>query len=403
MLLKYNTTKNRWEEDSRTLYKGIVYIDSLYIEYGYFNITPNCVPIYIDENVKYIDNINHCGVPIYWRNSDCYYVIDKNIQNDLIINSKYTFYYPIKKCYNFSKLDLVPKRVNLDIDERALYIKQFTFGLEYETSGGNIPWLDCLSTNLVPLYDGSITGHEYVTFPLTYKDLNIIKQHVQLLDQYTSYNHNCSMHIHFGRFPINFNKIEQLYKSWKVFQWVIGDYIPVDSYYVERYKDNHKPYNKPYPRNISFNSFYENTTGNVYQDDKSFYLPNQNDINEERKWQVSGRYYNMNLMHLISGDKHKTVEFRFLRPTTNISEIKWYIFILAAFLNYVVRTDNIAYKNITLSKVLEFTYPKDIVLKLQDEGLKLYRLKKVQQINNDTPGIRKQLKNLYLLKTNFKL
>lgn len=404
-MLIYNTTKNSWEEKTANLYRGIIYISPLYIEYGYFKITPNCVPIHTSEigHTTYLDSIDHCRCPLYWVNSEGFYVIQKELQNNLIKPSKHTFYYPIGKHYNFSKLNLMPKEMDLDVDERAIYIKEFTFGIEYETAGGNIPWLDCLNTNLIPLYDGSITGHEYVTFPLTYKDLNVIELHTQLLNKYTTYDYNCSLHIHFGGFPINLNKIDKLYKSWMVFQWIIGKYVPKDSYYVERYKDSHKAYNKPYSKAIPFKTFYACTTGNMYVDDNSLYLPNQGDINEERKWQVFGRYHNMNLMHLISGNKHKTVEFRFFRPTTNISEIKWYIFVLGAFLKYVANTDDIIYKNITLDNILKFTYPENIVLELQKEALKLYHLHKVQVTNNDGPGICDALKKCYLSETNFKL
>ena len=51
-------------------------------------------------------------------------------------------------------------------DKEFTYIEDFTFGLEYETSAGNIPWLSCIDTNLVPLYDGSINGNEYRSYSL---------------------------------------------------------------------------------------------------------------------------------------------------------------------------------------------------------------------------------------------
>lgn len=391
----YNNTTKKWEREFDQ-YKGVIYIDNRYIEYGYFDPSPSNIPIIIRGVPMYLEKRENCKVPLYWRNSDSCYVIDSKLANNNIRDSKHIFYYPIARCYNFSKLDLEPKNIQLVPDKEFIYVKPFTFGLEYETSGGNIPWLDCIDTNLVPLYDGSINGHEYVTFPLTYSDLSIIKQHLKLLDKYTCYDKNCSLHIHFGNFPIDVDKINSLCKFWYYFQWQINKYIPEYSYFVERYKDNGKAYNKPFPNIKSLSAFYNQYTGNDYNDVNSFYLPNTFDSTEDHKWEVHGRYYNMNIMHLISGNEHKTVEFRFLRPTTNYYEIKWYILILSAFLTYVIKSEDNKYNKITLDKVIDFTYPEDIASELKTEGKKLYHLHKIQMTNGDYGGISKYIKEIYL-------
>lgn len=106
----------------------------------------------------------------------------------------------------------------------------------------------------------------------------------------------------------------------------------------------------------------------------------------------------MNIMHLISGDAHKTVEFRFLRPTTDYSEIKWYLLILSAFLIYVINSKDSNYKKITVDKVIDFTFPKDIADKLKLEGGKLYHLRKVQMSYGDYGGVNQYRKEIYLTK-----
>ena len=53
------------------------------------------------------------------------------------------------------------------------------------------------------------------------------------------------LHIHFGGFPINYQAIEKLVKTWRYFQYDLLKYIPEWSYEVEKYKDNNKAYNKP--------------------------------------------------------------------------------------------------------------------------------------------------------------
>lgn len=393
--MKYNNLKKKWERDNMYLFRGIVYIDQNYIEYGYFNPDPLNIPVLYNGEITYLDRKEHCLLLLYWRNSNCCYTFEKRYANNAILNSKGIFAYPITKCYNFSKLDLIPKKILKHIEIEFKYIKQFTFGLEYETSAGNIPWIDCLENNLVPLYDGSITGHEYVTFPLNYLELPIVKDHFNLISQYTEYDENCSLHIHFGGFPIDYSMIQKLCHFWHVFQNKLQSYIPEWSFYVEKYKANGKAYNKVFPK-IHLQEFYYVYTGNMYEDNNSFYKPNQYDVDEQRKWEVHGRYYNMNIMHLIAGPKHKTVEFRFLRPTTNYNEIKWYLLVLGAFLNYVMKSQDTDYDDISIAKVIQFTFPNNIATKLLSEGQKLYHLHKIQINHNDKPGINDQLKVAYL-------
>lgn len=395
----YNNTTKSWNTTPTGLARGIVYIDNKYIEFGFFIPTIENIPIFYNDQIVYLDSIDHCLQTLYWRNSNGAYVLDKSYKNNLVIESKTVFNYPINKSYNLSKLNVRPKAIKYPPKECEFsYIKQFTFGLEYETSAGNIPWLECLNNNLVPLYDGSITGHEYVTFPLNSEELPIIHNHLSLLSKYTKFDRNCSLHIHFGGFPIEKNKIENLCKFWYTFQNSLQLYIPAWSYYVERYKSNGKAYNKVFPKLNTICNFYQEYTGNVYESDKDFYLPNQYDAYELRKWEVHGRYYNMNIMHLISGKEHKTVEFRFLRPTTNYYEIKWYLLILGAFLNYVVNSKDIKYNQITVEKVIKFTFTKNIATKLIKEGQKLYHLHKIQKNYSDYAGINQYLKDLYLNK-----
>ena len=393
----YNNISKRWEKPNNQM-RGIVYIDTNYIEYGYFDMDYLNIPLFDSGNITYIDRLEHCKVPIYWRGDLGCYSLKRSEANNIVKESKHMFHYPVGRgrVYNFSKVTIKPSPIKVAPEKEFEYIKQFTFGLEFETSAGNIPWLDCLENNLVPLYDGSINGHEYVTFPLSSNELPLIKQHLLLLDMHTTYDQDCSLHIHFGNFPIEYSKIESLCKFWNAFQWKLQKYIPAFSYYVERYKSNGKAYNKPLTvRNLD--SFYRSTTGNIYSDDNSFYLPNLYDAQEIRKWEVSGRYYNMNIMHLISGDKHKTVEFRFLRPTVNYSEVKWYILILSAFLNYVINAKDNKYSKLTVDKVIKFTFPADITNKLILEGNKFIALQKVQYNHRDPAGINSYMKN-YLLK-----
>lgn len=401
-MLSFNNTYKEWRLPDFSTIKGIVYFSPVYVEFGYFTKSPDNIPVEYNGELNYIMSKDCCTAPIYWNNSGGYYTFNRNNANNLKTISKHSFFYPIDKCYNFSKLALKARKIGIVPELEYKFIHEFTFGIEYETSAGNIPWLELLENNLVPLYDGSITGHEYVTFPLTYLELPLIRKHLSLLSTYTLYDKNCSLHVHFGGFPIKYEVIDRMCKFWKYFQWDLLNYMPSWSYYVERYKSNGKPYNRPLTV-FNLKSFYNNYTGNEYTDDGSFFLPNRYDEEELKKWEVHGRYYNMNIMHLISGNSHKTVEFRFLRPTTNYCEIKWYLLVLGAFLKFSMSSKCIPYKEITVEKVISFVFPQTISDKLISEGKKLYHLHKIQINNGDCPGIDADLKNLYLNVCNFSI
>lgn len=394
----YNHTKKRWTLKFEQVTKGIVYIDDKYIELGYFEIDYNSLPIIYRNSVIYLKDLQSCHIPLYWDNYHCSYTFNINEQNNIKVTSKYTFNYPIAKAYNFSKLAIFPKEINVASDPDFSAIKNFTFGLEFETSAGNIPWLKCVDFNLVPLYDGSIDGHEYVTFPLTTDNISILATYLELLKTYTDFDKDCALHVHFGNFPIDYENISRLCSFWYYFQKCLQPYIPAWSFYVERYKSNQKAYNKSFPKITDLKLFYEKYTGNEFEDNSSLLLPNQYDYDELRKWNVTGRYFNMNIMHLISGSAHKTVEFRFLRPTVHYDEIKWYLLVLGAFLNYVIKSTDNDYRYISIEKVIQFTFSTDVATKLLSEGYKLYHLHKIQSNQKDFPGINEHLKETYLFK-----
>ena len=385
---------NRWQPrmgESRE----IIYIDQNYIEFGYFDITADCLPIVFEGTIKWLINKENCKLPLYWRNDCGAYTTDKGYENNIKRQSKLCWHYPIDKVYNFSKLKLKPPKYDVKEDIDFKTVSNFTIGVEYETQAGNIPWLTLRDLGLVPLYDGSINGHEYVTHPLTWKQLPIITQHLAALSKYTEFDKNCSLHIHFGNFPVTFNKIDNLVKCWKNFQFDLLRYIPSFSYRVEHYKDNGKAYNKPLLVD-NLIEFYENTTGNEFENDDSFYWSNKFDEDEYRKWEVFGRYHNLNIMHLISGHKHKTVEFRFLHPTYNYVEIKWFIIIFGCFLQYIIDNDEVDI-DLTVDKLIS-NLEQSLKSKMTYNSTILCHLSKFQTTCRDAFGINETVKEIYLRK-----
>lgn len=348
-------------------------------------------PVSIEERIIVGMDYRLFKDTIRWNNHNGYYTFEGDWNNSKDY-SKYMRNYPVEIVYNLSKLDLDEFSIP-EVDEDPIYKElDFTIGLEFETSVGNIPWADLHENALIPLYDGSITGHEYVTLPLTSKQYPLIKKYIELLKYYTGYNKDCSIHIHFGGFPINMESIDRLVKCWDYFQNMLLDYIPKYSYQVERYKSNGKAYNKPLSIR-DLRRFIYHATGNLIGSDSDLYLPNEYDRTEERKWNVAGRYYNMNIMHLVSGDEHKTVEFRFIRPTYHYNEIKTYILVLGGFLKWVMR-DNGKIKSIP--QMIQEVYSPEIS-KVILHNLNVFKhLTKMQVNHMDFAGLSDYKKDLFL-------
>ena len=364
--------------------------DDIY-EFGYFEKSMYNFPVSIEERITLGMDYRLFKGTIRWNNHNGYYTFEGDWNNSKDY-SKYMRNYPVEIVYNLSKLNLDEFSIP-EVDEDPIYKElDFTIGLEFETSVGNIPWADLHENALIPLYDGSITGHEYVTLPLTSKQYPLIKKYIELLKYYTGYNKDCSIHIHFGGFPINMESIDRLVKCWDYFQNMLLDYIPKYSYQVERYKSNGKAYNKPLSIR-DLRRFIYHATGNLIGSDSDLYLPNEYDRTEERKWNVSGRYYNMNIMHLVSGDEHKTVEFRFIRPTYHYNEIKTYILVLGGFLKWVMR-DNGKIKSIP--QMIQEVYSPEIS-KVILHNLNVFKhLTKMQVNHMDFAGLSDYKKDLFL-------
>ena len=84
--------------------------------------------------------------------------------------------------------------------------KEYTFGLEFETSSGKVPpWVYRLyETNITCERDGSVAGGEYITDVLTGDDgfLELFKI-TKILSERTSFDGECGLHVHVGNALFN--------------------------------------------------------------------------------------------------------------------------------------------------------------------------------------------------------
>lgn len=246
-------------------------------------------------------------------------------------------YHLIQEHYNAS---VQPIRFQLPVSNEtaSAVAKQlkYTFGIEFETAGGVIPEDKCFSLGLIPLRDGSITGIEYATVPMSNRNINLLKQQVECLRKYTTTNETCSMHMHFGRLPNDLKYHYVLYRVFNNIEFDLEKYLPDYTFATNKYKSNGKNYCGHLPEDLSLFDFYEWISGGVRldMDEKSCNLkyPHPNDESGHHKWNIPQRYYSMNLINALFYNRNKTVEFRFLKPSYNINFIINWIYLFTAIL-----------------------------------------------------------------------
>lgn len=219
----------------------------------------------------------------------------------------------------------------------SLVKPKFSFGIEFETSGGCIPVDECIKLGLIPLRDGSIRGVEYATIPMRdFWAFSLLKRQVKTLQKYCTFDNTCSMHIHFGRYPQNIKFLYVVYRLFLFWQEQLQHILPEYTFTTEKYKQNGKSYCKLLPecQNIfDFYRFYNDTSPlNPNQKTKSLTQPHPDDMSHNRKWYVQQRYFAINLVNALFYDYNKTIEFRFLKPSFNYNYIVNWIYTFSRFL-----------------------------------------------------------------------
>ena len=253
-------------------------------------------------------------------------------------------YHLVRQFYNVSTQEI--KFLQPEPDDNVNSITRclkYTFGIEFETAGGVIPEDKCFRYGLVPLRDGSITGVEYATVPLTNKHINTLKTQVQCLKKYTTFNDTCSMHMHFGRLPADIKFFYVLYRVFSILEDELDSLLPEYTFRTELYKDNEKSYCRKLPKNFNIIDWYDwlsNGTVLLNPDDTTISLrtAHPSDPAGNHKWNIAQRYYSLNFINALFYNRNKTVEFRFLKPSNNINYIINWLYLFTAILKY---TENI--------------------------------------------------------------
>ena len=347
-------TRTFIDEESEGYIRGIVHISDNYVEFGWFKLSPDNIVILLNRNCNWggsgrchgiFTGISREALPgLIWSNKLGYYIQASSLSPEDILRHKlirgqgdfpYQFpkhYEAVESFHLFKDAQTVLEDVEYPLSKHLGY----TFGLEFETSMGYIPQEKCFRDGLIPLRDGSITGIEYSSVVLEgNRGLNLLKQELNTLKEYTKFNKECALHIHMGGFPVNPTAIYALYSLWYAVERELLNkhLIPELSFYTSMYKANHKDYcNMLSDEVTSFEELFKMITGKKYLG--SLVQPHPADVRKAAKWNIKARYSGLNLVNMLCYKGPKTVEFRFLRPSFNFRKITLWLYILNAVLKY---------------------------------------------------------------------
>jgi len=373
--LVFNNTSKLYQLKNDTLVHGIISMgnESDFI-FGYFDRgIDNMLLVDKDKNIYTCINEN---------------IINRSFREEL---STGTFYHiSLKRAYQFNLIKIIKKEykeslpydskgimnkyidnynknynpvINSTIQKYSSVINNLTFGFEFETIKGILPENKLNHLPLIPLRDGSISGLEYVTIPLSgAKGIKALVDCVKELKKRTEYDKDCSLHLHIGNVPRTPEFILAFYKLITNYQEEIFSLFPLYKKY--NFGVKRKNYSEPFPFN-QINSKLEPSisVSNKEQIDRnfdvlfshlsggqSFYeykcdLKNVKshplDPNGNQKWNIKKRYYAHNFIPLIFGNK-ETIEFRIHTPTYDIDKILNFLFINSYLINYaIINQDNL--------------------------------------------------------------
>jgi hypothetical protein len=286
--------------------------------------------------------------------------------------------------------------ISNNINKYGDVLEDLTFGLEFETVSGYIPHRITRKLGLMPLRDGSVSGLEYVTIPLSgKKGLQSVVETCSVLNERTKYDDSCALHLHLGNVPRTMEFMVALYR---VLAHVQDDFYKMFPIYKKyNFGVKRKNYTKPLPNNI-MNTLLDNkiTKDNIVDNFNELfeflsmgvnYKNNYDSLDDvkshpsdpygDKKWQIKTRYYWVNMIPLLFGNK-ETIEFRIHTPTYDPNKIIDFITICASIINYTKKnTTNILenYKSglskLSLNQVVESNITHCIRIKNLDDRFNL--------------------------------
>jgi len=355
----FNHTTKAYCLKNNSLIEGAIGFDKDTPILGYFQLNPLYNVIIHLKNNTHIICINSNIIPLDYREEistgEWFHIslkqakslnsirnVEKSYKESLPYDSKDKMIAQIMR-YNSSN-PIITKSVK----DYSPILKDYTYGLEFETINGIIPNSKINNLPLLPLRDGSINGLEYVTIPLSKdKGLQSVINCTYELDKRTIYDESCSLHLHIGNVQRTPEYILAFYKVISYFQDEIFSLFPLYKKY--NFGVKRKNYSKPFPFNKinsqlepnidienkeqiikNFTILFNHLSGGVdfinYKNDLENVKEHPKDPGSNQKWNITTRYYAVNFIPLIFGNK-ETIEFRIHTPTYDIHKIINFLFL----------------------------------------------------------------------------
>ncbi len=324
---------------------------------GYIEYNDNLKKIMINRKTLYINNEIFNEIPFIYNHKSNTNILKCDVPNSILLGNssireynnlhRYTanYNYTFKREYSSSKyIDKFSSttndklKTNKKLNEKDIKeFGNFSFGLEFETSSGNIEESDCFKYGLIPLKDGSINGHEFTTIPMKGKEgLTLLLNQIELLNKNVAIDKECSLHVHFGGFPNIEKYIISLYNVLYSIQDEISEMFPKLIFNTSKYKKQRKDYCNKLEEHNNFKSLYYFLSSNNLKYSGSLTDYHPLDEENEHKWNISPRYKWANFINLCFKESGKTIEFRIHNPTLNKEKIINWMFICSSMLQYTM-------------------------------------------------------------------
>lgn len=286
--------------------------------------------------------------------------------------------------YNQSNIE-----IEKDIKVLRPYLKNYTFGIELESSEGSVYPSTLKKYGFSICRDGSISNDEYVSVPMSsLKGLQSIKKFMNINAANVKTDHNCSLHVHIGNIRTDKVFINALYNFLYYFQNDYFNYFPY--YKKENVLNKRKHYTKSLPdlcQNIIIDNNKEQFSSLINYNNKNIFLfltdgfPPCNEFNKKNKrhpfknkWDRLNRYYVFNFMNLLFSNRG-TIEFRIHENTWNSNRVINQILISIAILEFVNNhiSECLSGKSFTLNNVINYYFKGETRLNL----LEYYKKRKI--------------------------
>lgn len=247
----------------------------------------------------------------------------------------------------------------------ADYLKDVTFGIEFETSKMSfLPVSVLMKYGVIPLRDGSIKGYEFTTIPLKEGEgLNDLFFICKYLKENCSYDKSCSVHIHMtidGMPKKDVSFIKRLLTLGFQIQDEIYSIVPEYKYFDSKGEKN-KNYTKPIPvlsmKCVFVQELEDEETKEISAEQKNIdqvsvaeFLVGTNDdsilmkgkhpcdMDKSHKWDIKERYFWLNTIPYFFNNG--TIENRMMEATFDFETILSWIVLTASIIKFAMDEKN---------------------------------------------------------------